>query len=126
LTPARELDRDDVNQTPSGKLPAPTNLRVRCPASVPEAADWHTIDTIGCVNEIGSSQTVAEQQLGKSRKERAERTGFEPADQLPGHGFSKPALSTTQPPLPISLNMLRGWMHRPTPSLHAAFHHVKH
>ena len=30
---------------------------------------------------------------------RAERTGFEPADQLPGHGFSKPALSTTQPPL---------------------------
>ena len=29
----------------------------------------------------------------------AERTGFEPADQLPGHGFSKPALSTTQPPL---------------------------
>jgi hypothetical protein len=30
---------------------------------------------------------------------KAERTGFEPADQLPGHGFSKPALSTTQPPL---------------------------
>ncbi len=29
----------------------------------------------------------------------AERTGFEPADQFPGHGFSKPALSTTQPPL---------------------------
>ena len=31
---------------------------------------------------------------------RAERTGFEPADRLPGHRFSKPALSTTQPPLP--------------------------
>ena len=30
---------------------------------------------------------------------RAERTGFEPADQFPGHRFSKPALSTTQPPL---------------------------
>lgn len=29
----------------------------------------------------------------------AERTGFEPADQFPGHRFSKPALSTTQPPL---------------------------
>ena len=29
----------------------------------------------------------------------AERTGFEPADQSPGHRFSKPALSTTQPPL---------------------------
>ena len=29
----------------------------------------------------------------------AERTGFEPADHLRGHGFSKPALSTTQPPL---------------------------
>ena len=32
---------------------------------------------------------------------QAERTGFEPAVQLPGHGFSKPALSTTQPPLRI-------------------------
>ena len=32
----------------------------------------------------------------------AERTGFEPADQFPGHGFSKPALSTTQPPLQIA------------------------
>ena len=31
----------------------------------------------------------------------AERTGFEPADQFPGHGFSKPALSTTQPPLQV-------------------------
>ncbi len=29
----------------------------------------------------------------------AERTGFEPAGQFPDHGFSKPALSTTQPPL---------------------------
>src|SRR5262249_45619560 len=29
----------------------------------------------------------------------AERTGFEPADPLRGHGFSKPALSTAQPPL---------------------------
>ena len=32
-------------------------------------------------------------------KDLAERTGFEPADQFPGHRFSKPALSTTQPPL---------------------------
>ncbi len=32
----------------------------------------------------------------------AERTGFEPADQFPGHRFSKPALSTTQPPLRAS------------------------
>lgn len=37
--------------------------------------------------------------------EGAERTGFEPADQFPGHRFSKPALSTTQPPLP-DLNQL--------------------
>jgi hypothetical protein len=28
-----------------------------------------------------------------------ERTGFEPADQFPSHRFSKPTLSTTQPPL---------------------------
>jgi integrase len=33
------------------------------------------------------------------RESLAERTGFEPADQLPGHGFSKPAHSTTLPPL---------------------------
>ena len=33
------------------------------------------------------------------KNDLTERTGFEPADQLPGHGFSKPALSTTQPPL---------------------------
>jgi len=26
------------------------------------------------------------------RNDLAERTGFEPADQFPGHGFSKPAL----------------------------------
>ena len=33
------------------------------------------------------------------RNNQAERTGFEPADQFPSHRFSKPALSTTQPPL---------------------------
>ena len=39
--------------------------------------------------------------LASRRSFDAERTGFEPADQLPGHRFSKPALSTTQPPLPV-------------------------
>ena len=29
----------------------------------------------------------------------AERTGFEPAEPLRAHGFSKPAHSTTLPPL---------------------------
>ena len=35
-----------------------------------------------------------------AKKNETERTGFEPADPLRDHGFSKPALSTTQPPLP--------------------------
>ena len=34
-----------------------------------------------------------------AKKNETERTGFEPADPLRDHGFSKPALSTTQPPL---------------------------
>jgi hypothetical protein len=35
-----------------------------------------------------------------SVQDLTERTGFEPADRgIPGHRFSKPALSTTQPPL---------------------------
>ena len=38
--------------------------------------------------------------FGRLLPQTAERTGFEPADQFPGHRFSKPALSTTQPPLP--------------------------
>ena len=37
--------------------------------------------------------------LASRRSFDAERTGFEPADRFPGHRFSKPALSTTQPPL---------------------------
>lgn len=32
-------------------------------------------------------------------RKKAEATGFEPADPLPGHQFSKLALSTTQPRL---------------------------
>ncbi len=41
--------------------------------------------------------------LGFSQIHLAERTGFEPADGLPHHRFSKPALSTTQPPLQLTL-----------------------
>ena len=39
---------------------------------------------------------------------KAERTGFEPADQFPGHRFSKPALSTTQPPLRLWFSRVLG------------------
>ena len=39
------------------------------------------------------------------RDVEAEREGFEPSDQVdPGHGFSKPAHSTTLPPLLLSIN----------------------
>ena len=64
-------------------------------------ADIHTRlkDTIACVNANRPSQLVLQKRVTKGCFEQAERTGFEPADQLPGHGFSKPALSTTQPPL---------------------------
>ena len=37
------------------------------------------------------TQPLVGQLLGQSPSFPAERTGFEPADQLPGHGFSKPA-----------------------------------
>jgi hypothetical protein len=54
-----------------------------------------------------TTQTVSQQQLMRGiakifqclQNTLAERTGFEPADQFPGHRFSKPTLSTTQPPL---------------------------
>ena len=42
--------------------------------------------------------TITEGSRAESPQE-AEATGFEPADLLPGHRFSKPALSTTQPHL---------------------------
>jgi hypothetical protein len=36
----------------------------------------------------------------RDRRGKTEREGFEPSEQvIPTHGFSKPALSTTQPPL---------------------------
>ena len=99
--PTRELDHDDADQPDNSIFQAPADLRARCGSRVPEATDWHAIDTIDCVNQNGSSQAVVQQQLGKSQFKRAERTGFEPADHLRGHRFSKPALSTTQPPLLI-------------------------
>ena len=52
----------------------------------------------GRENENGS-QVLALQALASLGLMPAERTGFEPADQFPGHRFSKPTLSTTQPPL---------------------------
>ncbi len=49
--------------------------------------------------QVGKLRSAAEHK-SRSGKHLAERTGFEPADRgIPGHRFSKPALSTTQPPL---------------------------
>jgi len=61
-------------------------------------------DTAAELQAIDATIAVRRKDPGKHgvfRGSGAERTGFEPADQLPGHGFSKPALSTTQPPLPV-------------------------
>jgi hypothetical protein len=53
----------------------------------------------GPENEAGS-QVPIHTALASRSSFATERTGFEPADQgIPGHRFSKPALSTTQPPL---------------------------
>ena len=49
-------------------------------------------------NEHGP-QILASTVLASRVSLDAERTGFEPAEDLRPHGFSKPALSTTQPPL---------------------------
>lgn len=47
--------------------------------------------------EAGKTEVVSRP---AERLERAERTGFEPVEQvIPAHRFSKPALSATQPPL---------------------------
>src|SRR5947207_14530010 len=61
--------------------------------------DWRPLDTFDCANQKRPSQAACEQALAKGTQGSAERTGFEPADPLRGHGFSKPALSTAQPPL---------------------------
>ena len=51
-------------------------------------------------NDYGS-QMLASGVLTSRLSFQTERTGFEPAEDLRPHGFSKPALSTTQPPLLI-------------------------
>jgi hypothetical protein len=51
-------------------------------------------------NEAGS-QMVVSQPLTSRQSSKAERTGFEPAVGLRLHRFSKPAHSTTLPPLPV-------------------------
>ena len=56
--------------------------------------DTSPLNTTGCA----LLRLLCDTQL-LTAKSLAERTGFEPADQFPGHRFSKPALSTTQPPL---------------------------
>ena len=58
--------------------------------------------TTGRSENNHGSQVPLYQALASRISFTAERTGFEPADQLPGHGFSKPALSTTQPPLRVT------------------------
>ncbi len=67
-----------------------------------EFSEADTLDktwtTGGRENEDGS-QVLCYKALASRVSFAAERTGFEPAEDLRPHGFSKPALSTTQPPL---------------------------
>ncbi len=66
-----------------------------------EAGPLDKNGTTGGQEKDNGSQTLYCKALASRVSFGAERTGFEPADQLPGHGFSKPALSTTQPPLQL-------------------------
>ena len=92
-------------------------------ATTPIPRTWRVLRVkpfLPCSNSLATAQTAREPQNRRDsglltvlwvlacamtcqrlRKSSAERTGFEPADQFPGHRFSKPALSTTQPPLQV-------------------------
>ena len=74
-----------------------SNMRVE----VPKVLNLDKSGTTGGQEKKIGSQVTITKGLASHVSFLAERTGFEPADQLPGHGFSKPALSTTQPPLRI-------------------------
>ena len=65
----------------------------------PQAANLDNSWTFEGHENEHDPQVDTSRPLASRRFLEAERTGFEPADQFPGHRFSKPALSTTQPPL---------------------------
>lgn len=48
---------------------------------------------------VGEKATFKEKKVPTEPGLQTERTGFEPAEPLRAHGFSKPAHSTTLPPL---------------------------
>ena len=84
--------------------PARADFGIVCPSVV------SVFVSVTGTNERRPSQTVAIQRLATGVKARAERTGFEPAEGVNPHGFSKPALSTTQPPLRKSARMNLSFM----------------
>jgi hypothetical protein len=78
-----------------------TDDRVRFHGSgqLSEADDLDKTGTTGGRENNNGPQVLCCKALASRVSFKADRTGFAPAVQLPGHGFSKPALSTTQPPL---------------------------
>ncbi len=92
-----------------GPLEESAEKRWPAPAHVQAAANRDKTGTTTRPEKTFGSQTLGDQALASRVSFAAERTGFEPADQLPGHGFSKPALSTTQPPLRVGRACGSAW-----------------
>ncbi len=84
-----------------GPLEEPAAKSWPVPADLRAVANRDKTGTTTRQEKTEGSQVLWGAALTSPTSFPAERTGFEPADQLPGHGFSKPALSTTQPPLRI-------------------------
>jgi hypothetical protein len=90
-----------------------TDILIGCAVKHPEKSSLDKTWTTGVQEKEAGSQVLVFQALASRGSFQTERTGFEPADQFPGHRFSKPALSTTQPPLQRPRMMQRQRSPRP-------------